>query len=72
MDEFRLFSGQIEDSMSISKVNKGVSIKAEVTCQNETDFVLSASLVEFDQVFSIVIVKNNNAFEVFRDEIDVI
>lgn len=52
--------------MSISKVNKGVSIKAEVTCQNETDFVLSASLVEFDQVFSIVIVKNNNAFEVFR------
>jgi hypothetical protein len=51
--------------MGLSEVNESVSIKAEISCQNKTDFILSAGLVEFYQVFSIVIVKNNDAFEVF-------
>ena len=50
--------------MSFSKVNKSVSIKTEITGQNKTNFTVSAGLIELDQVFSVVIVKYNYAFEV--------
>lgn len=55
--------------MGFSKVNKCVSVKAKVTSKNEADFIISAGLVELDQVFSIVIVEYNYAFEVFGTEI---
>lgn len=70
MNEFWLFSSQIKDLMSISEVYESVSVKAEVACQQKTDFIFSASFVKFYQVFSIVIVENNDAFEVFRAEIN--
>ena len=66
MNKLWLFSGQIEHLVGFTKVNKCVSVKAHVSCQNKTDFVLSASLVQFYQVFSIVVVKNNSTLEVFR------
>jgi hypothetical protein len=47
-----------------SEVNKSVSIQTKVTGQDKTDFMVSAGFVEFDEVFSIVIVANNDAFEV--------
>ena len=51
--------------MGFSEVNECITIKSEVTCQNEADFILSAGLVKSDQVFSIVIVEDNDTFEVF-------
>jgi hypothetical protein len=51
--------------VGLSKVYKSVSVKPKITGQNKTDFIVSASLVEFDEVFSIVMIKYNYAFEVF-------
>ena len=64
MNKFWLFTSKIKDFMSFSKVNKSVSIKTEITGQNKTNFTVSAGLIELDQVFSVVIVKYNYAFEV--------
>lgn len=69
VNKFWLFSSQVEDSMGFSEVNESVSVKAEVTGQNKADFILSASLVKSDQVFSIVVVEDDDAFEMFGAEI---
>lgn len=58
--------------MSVSEINESVSIKTKISCKNKSDFILSAGFVKFNQVFSIIIVKNNDAFKIFRDEIDAI
>jgi hypothetical protein len=71
VDDLRLFTSEIEHFVGLSKVHKSVSIKAEITSQNETDFIVPAGLVEFDQVFSIVMVEYNYAFEVFGAEIKI-
>lgn len=58
--------------MSVSEINESVSIKTKISSKNKSDFILSAGFVKFNQVFSIIIVKNNDAFKIFRDEIDAI
>lgn len=58
--------------MSFSKINKSVSIETKISCKNKSDFILSAGFVKFNQVFSIIIVKNNDAFKIFRDKFDAI
>ncbi len=55
--------------MSVSEINESVSIKTKISCKNKSDFILSAGFVKFNQVFSIIIVKNNDAFKIFRAEI---
>lgn len=55
--------------MSVSKINKSVTIKTKISCKNKSDFILSAGFVKFYQIFSIIIVKDNNAFKIFRAEI---
>jgi hypothetical protein len=52
-----------------SEVNKSVSIQAKVARQDKTDLMASAGFVEFDEVFSIVIVANNDTFEVVGAEL---
>jgi hypothetical protein len=66
MDESGFFSCQIEDFVSISEVNKSVAVETEISCQNESNLVLSASFVQLDQVLSIVVIENNDALVVFR------
>lgn len=55
--------------MSVSEINESVSIKTKISSKNKSDFILSAGFVKFNQVFSIIIVKNNDAFKIFRAEI---
>jgi hypothetical protein len=69
VDQFRLFTSQIKDSVCFSEVNKSVSIQTKVSGQDKTDFMVSAGFVEFDEVFSIVIVANNDTFEVVGAEL---
>lgn len=55
--------------MSFSKINKSVSIETKISCKNKSDFILSAGFIKFNQVFSIIIVKDNDTFKIFRAEI---
>ncbi len=65
MNEFRLLSSQIEYFVRFSEIDKGVTIDTKVAGQNESDFILSASFVQLDQVVPLVIIENDNTFEVF-------
>ena len=64
VNQLGLFTSHIKDSVCFSEVNKSVSIQAKVAGQDKTNFTVSAGFVEFGEVFSIVVVADNNAFEV--------
>lgn len=61
MDAFSFFSVGVKDSMGLSEIDEGVAVETQVPCQNETDVLAPAGLVEFDEIVLIVVVHDHHA-----------
>lgn len=59
-----LFASSVKDAVGLSKIDKGVSVESEVTCEDESVPLCMYSFVECNEVFAIVAVNDNHALVV--------
>ncbi len=59
-----LFASGVEDAVSLSEVDEGVSVESEVACEDESVALGVNSFVERHQIFAIVAVDDNHALVV--------
>lgn len=67
---FALLAVGVMDFMFVTEVNKSKAVKTEVASVDKANVLLTASVVEVDQVGLIVVVGGHHAVEIASDELD--
>ena len=62
VNRFRFFSSSVKDAVAISEVNKCETVESQVACIDETKIFFMESFVQFDQIISVVVIEDHNAF----------